>query len=111
MGLRKFWPDLQISVKSVCDRSQNLVLGLFCISLSQTFIKSWSQILCTLFFIFKCVIIFPQDDKSTVFLIAAYARYSCPYVWVSVSYNHCTSDVYGALFSLNPLHSLACWVT
>ncbi|XP_078379583.1 uncharacterized protein LOC144662607 isoform X2 [Oculina patagonica] len=23
-----------------------------------------------------------KDDKSTLFLIAAYARYSCPYVWV-----------------------------
>ena len=27
---------------------------------------------------------FFQDDRSTLFLIAAYARYNCPYVWVSV---------------------------
>lgn len=28
---------------------------------------------------FCCVL---QDDKSTLFLIAGYGRYNCPYVWV-----------------------------
>jgi len=25
---------------------------------------------------------FQQDERSTLFLIAGYGRYSCPYVWV-----------------------------
>ena len=104
MGLRKFGLISKSRLKVFVTGLKILFLGYFasrCLKL----------LLSLVYIIFKCVIIFPQDDKSTVFLIAAYARYSCPYVWVSVSYNHCTSDVYGALFSLNPRHSLACWVT
>lgn len=35
-----------------------------------------------------------QDDSSTLFLIAGYARYNCPYVWVSSVY---TNDYYTRL--------------
>lgn len=35
-----------------------------------------------------------QDDSSTLFLIAGYARYNCPYVWVSRVY---TDDYYTRL--------------
>lgn len=32
-----------------------------------------------------------KDDKSTLFLIAAYARYSCPYVWVRSNHERLVS--------------------
>lgn len=35
--------------------------------------------------------LFIQDEKSTLFLIAAYARYNCPYVWVRSNHERLVS--------------------
>lgn len=37
-----------------------------------------------------CRRILQPDDESTIFLVAGYARYACPYVWVRSNHERLT---------------------
>ena len=45
---------------------------------------------------------FNKDEQTTVFLVAAYDRYHCPYVWVSLSLSLSLVSICG-FFSENPV--------
>lgn len=55
--------------------------------------------------------IMPMDDESTLFLLAGYARYSCPYVWVRSNHERLvrTGDGETARDSPLKLKSTALW--
>ena len=43
--------------------------------------------------VIKCMVLSLEDESCTMFLIACYARYASPYVWVSGHMYTCNDDV------------------